>query len=184
MGLITYTTLFLVFSTISLLECGKPSLSDPLGLFEQPEFVGTGKNYVSGSVWPKPQSETRQSTYFALDPSKFAFSSVGQQSSVLSLAMARYKILTFPDTKVLTEPKLGLIETLQIKVINKFEPFTLASDESCKYFCFICYWDTSQYLSSLSIKRIPESKVGVGLVIGIEKFVHHRQMKYTVEISV
>jgi len=113
-----------------VLECGKPSLSDPLGLFEQPEFVGTGKNYVSGSVWPKPQSETRQSTYFALDPSRFAFSSVGQQSSVLSLAMDRYKILTFPDTKVLTEPKLGLIETLQIKVINKYEPFTLASDES------------------------------------------------------
>ena len=177
MGFITYTTLFLAFSIISVLECGKPSLSDPLGLFEQPEFVGTGKNYVSGSVWPKPQSETRQSTYFALDPSRFAFSSVGQQSSVLSLAMDRYKILTFPDTKVLTEPKLGLIETLQIKVINKYEPFTLASDESCKYLCFICYFDASQWLSSLHVKCIPDKKSSIGLAIGFESFVHQRRCR-------
>ena len=136
MAAVRFAALFLVFFVISLTECGKPSLSDPLGLFEQPEFVGTGMNYVSGSVWPKPQSETRQNTFFALDPEKFMFSSVGQQSSVLSLAMSRYRTITFPDTKVLTETKLALIETLQIKVMNKYEPFTLSSDESCKYFYF------------------------------------------------
>ena len=127
--------LLLELSVFGVMECGKPSLSDPLGLYEQSEFVGTGMNYVSGSVWPKPQSEARQSTYFALDPEKFAFSSVGQQSSVLSLAMTRYKPLTFPDGKVLTETTLSLIETLQIKVMNKYEPFSLSSDESCK-FCY------------------------------------------------
>ena len=132
MAAIKLAALFLALFIISLTECGKPSLSDPLGLFEQPEFVGTGKNYVSGSVWPKPQSETRQSTFYALDPEKFMFSSVGQQSSVLSLAVSRYRPITFPDTKVLTETSLGLIETLQIKVLDKYEPLTLSSDESCK----------------------------------------------------
>ena len=126
------TTIALIFSAITVLECGKPSLSDPLGLFEQPEIVGTGMNYVSGSVWPKPQSESRSNTFFALDPARFDYSSVGQQSSVLSQAMSRYKPLTFPDAKVVTETKLNLIETLQIKVLDKYEPFTLSSDESCE----------------------------------------------------
>ena len=65
-----------------------PTLSDPLNLDkQQPEEMwfgpgnGTGGphgprghmgyNYVSGSVWPKPQKETRGKNVFTLDPKKF-----------------------------------------------------------------------------------------------------------------
>lgn len=128
------TLVLLVFAAVSFSECGKPSLSDPLGLFEQEEVVGTGVNYVSGSVWPKPQSESRSNTFFAVNPATFQFSSVGQQTSVLSQAMARYKPVTFPDMDVLTENSLKLLATLQIKVMDPYQPLALSSDESCEIF--------------------------------------------------
>eukprot|EP00795_Rhopilema_esculentum_P012978 gene12978-3743_t len=123
-------TFVFALAGFAIVECGKPSLTDPLGLLEETEFVGKGQNYVSGSVWPKPQRESRSDKYFAVDPAKFKFSVAGQQSSVLSLAMARYMPLTFPDTKVSTEWKMEQVETLQIKVSNEYAPMELSTDES------------------------------------------------------
>ena len=126
-------TFVFALAGFAIVECGKPSLTDPLGLLEETEFVGKGQNYVRGSVWPKPQRESRSDKYFSVDPAKFKFSVAGQQSSVLSLAMTRYMPLTFPDTKVSTEWKMEQVETLQVKVNNEYAPMELSTDESCMY---------------------------------------------------
>ena len=126
-------SLLCVFAALLAVNGGKPTLSDPLGLYESTEFVGKGRNYVSGSVWPKPQSESRGSTIFAVDPQGFKFSTVGQKSSVLAAALDRYMPVVFPDSHALVETKYEILETLQVKVMNKYEPMSLASDESCKY---------------------------------------------------
>ena len=115
------------------IDAGKPTLSDNLGLYNYEEFVGVGKNYVTGSVWPKPQSETKGSKMFAVNPKLFKFSSVGQQSSVLSQAIARYHPLTFPDEEVLTEMTMQIIASLEIKVLDAYEPISLETDESCEF---------------------------------------------------
>ena len=58
---------------VSTIHCGKPSLSDPLGLEDDGIFeFKTGADYVSGTVWPKPQQEARENVYYTLDPHNFA----------------------------------------------------------------------------------------------------------------
>ncbi len=114
------------------LNAWKPSLSDNLGMFKPAEQFGASENYVVGSVWPKPQSEKRGSTVFSLSPEQFKFSSIGQQSSVLSQAMARYIPLVFPDKKVPLVTSNAMVETLQIKVMDPYAALALETDESCK----------------------------------------------------
>lgn len=70
---------------------------------------------------------------FAVDPQGFKFSTVGQESTVLAAAMDRYKSVVFPDPHALVETKYEVLETLQVKVMNKYEPLSLTSDESCEY---------------------------------------------------
>ena len=53
-------------------KCGKPSLSDPLGL-QEPSFKFGIKDYVSGSLWPKPQEEARENVSYSLDPVSFRY---------------------------------------------------------------------------------------------------------------
>eukprot|EP00794_Sanderia_malayensis_P016574 gene16574-18259_t len=122
----------LFFAAFCSIKAWEPSLSDNVGLNgpSEPLKFGTVENYVTGSVWPKPQSEKRVDTFFSLDPGHFMFSAVGQQSSVLSAAMVRYKTLTFPDMVVPVEKTMKMVETLQIKVVDAFQPLALESDES------------------------------------------------------
>ena len=66
-----------IVSILQVASSGKPSLSDPRGLNPEEESrfhfagLGAGQNYVSGSVWPKPQQETREDVMYSVDPSKF-----------------------------------------------------------------------------------------------------------------
>ena len=66
-----------IISIWQLASGGKPSISDPRGLNaeEEPRFhfagLGAGQNYVSGSIWPKPQQEAREDVMYSVDPSKF-----------------------------------------------------------------------------------------------------------------
>ncbi len=71
---------------------------------------------MTGSVWPEPKSEKRSSTLL---------SAIGQQSSVLSEAMVRYNPLVFPDKKVPVEKAMKMVETLQIKILNAYEPLVM-----------------------------------------------------------
>ena len=134
----TWTTVILLLLAWEVYEGeSRRSLSDPLGLsssFENNvnEFVGIGKNYVFGSVWPKPQSEIRGETLYSLNPTKFEFVSVGQKSDVLTAALARYVPFTFPDRNVHVDKNLAVVTTLEVNVHDQYAPLTLESDESCK----------------------------------------------------
>ena len=57
---------------VSLIYCGKPSLSDPLGLLDERTLnFAIGENYVFGTIWSKPMQESRESIYYTLDPHHF-----------------------------------------------------------------------------------------------------------------
>jgi len=54
--------------------CGKPTLSDNRGLKdERLKFDFKIKDYVFGTLWPKPQEEAKGSQLLTLDPEKFRY---------------------------------------------------------------------------------------------------------------
>lgn len=89
-------------------------------------------NYVTGSIWPKPQSYKATGKVYTLTSNNFSFDSAGETSDVLKQALMRYKVLVFPDA--VEKPKDGLsqIIKLTVKVLDKYAPLSLESDESCK----------------------------------------------------
>lgn len=89
-------------------------------------------DYVTGSIWPKPQSDSPTGEMFTLASNNFQFETVGQDSDVLKAALVRYMNLTFPDVVNKTKAGLNEIVKLAVNVINKYEPLTLETDESCK----------------------------------------------------
>ena len=110
------------------------SLSDPLDLFSNNvnhvyDFH-IAKDYVRGSVWPKPQQELRGKEYYTLNPTEFAFISVGKESDILADAMKRYPSLTFPDKNVKPAEGYTILKMLAIDVLNDYEPMNLTTDES------------------------------------------------------
>ena len=121
----------LFFLALALASCSA-SLSEPWE--EQDEDrEETVIDYVTGSIWPKPQSYNASGKIYTLTSSDFSFDSTGEMSDVLQEALTRYKVLFFPDP--IEKPKAGLsqITKLTVKVEEKYAPQSLESDESCKY---------------------------------------------------
>ena len=66
--------LVLVIVFVATVDCGKPSLSDNLGLFSDlsdSKFDFKSADYVYGTVWPKPQKEEKGSNIYCIDPADF-----------------------------------------------------------------------------------------------------------------
>lgn len=108
------------------------SLSEPWNEQDEEEWVGTVIDYVTGSIWPKPQTYNATGKIYTLIQSDFAFDSTGESSDVLKEAFARYKSLIFPDPSNKLKPGLPQITTLSVKVEEKYAPQSLETDESCK----------------------------------------------------
>lgn len=120
----------LFFVALALMSCSG-SLSEPWEEEEEDEEEAV-INYVTGSIWPKPQSYNTSGKVYTLTSKNFSFDSTGETSDVLKQALMRYKVLVFPDA--VEKPKDGLsqIIKLTVKVLNKYAPLSLESDESCK----------------------------------------------------
>ncbi|KAJ7381179.1 hypothetical protein OS493_004778 [Desmophyllum pertusum] len=123
------SVLNLFFLALALATCSA-SLSEPWKEQDEEEWVRTVINYVTGSVWPKPQSYNASGKTYTLTSSDFSFDSTGETSDVLKEALTRYMGLVFPDPSV--KPKAGLpqITKLSVKVEQKYAPQSLESDES------------------------------------------------------
>ena len=122
----------LLFLTLVLTICSA-SLSEPWNEGEEEEeWVRTSIDYVTGSIWPKPQTYNASGKVYTLTSSEFSFDSTGETSDVLKEAFTRYRNLVFPDSS--EKPKAGLpqITLLSVKVEEKYAPLSLESDESCK----------------------------------------------------
>jgi len=121
----------LLFLALALTSCSA-SLSEPWNEEQEEEWVRTVIDYVTGSIWPKPQSYNGSGKVYTLTSNEFSFDSTGETSDVLKEAFTRYKDLVFPDPR--EKPKAGLpqITLLSVKVEEKYAPQSLESDESCK----------------------------------------------------
>ena len=122
----------LLFLALVLATCSA-SLSEPWNEEEEEEeWARTFIDYVTGSIWPKPQSYNATGKVYTLTSSEFSFDSAGETSDVLKEAFTRYRNLVFPDPS--EKPKAGLaqISLLSVKVEDKYAPLSLESDESCK----------------------------------------------------
>ena len=118
-----------------------PSITDSNDLFIWSSSQLNNEDYVTGSVWPKPQSDSPTGENFSLSTTNFQFESVGQDSDVLKSALVRYTKLTFPDNVSQTKPGLKEIVKLAVNVNSKYKPLTLDTDESCKfYFIVACFF--------------------------------------------
>ena len=107
------------------------SLSDPEGVGRNHlNDFHIGRDYVHGSVWPKPQQESRGEEYYTLSPAEFTFKSIGKESSILADALKRYPMLTFPDHDVKSAEGYTMLKMLTVNVLNDYRPQTLTSDES------------------------------------------------------
>ena len=127
----------LFFVALALMSCSG-SLSEPWEEVEEDADKEEAViNYVTGSIWPKPQSYKGTGKVYTLTSNNFSFDSAGETSDVLKQALMRYKVLVFPDA--VEKPKDGLsqIIKLTVKVLDKYAPPSLESDESCK--CKIIY---------------------------------------------
>lgn len=130
---------FFLFGILCILSpCiqAEHSLSDPLNLHRYGGNLKTASDdYVRGSIWPKPQGQSPTGVVFSLTPKSFTFQINGKTSDVLTQAVQRYKDLTFPDADVReTAPKLDVIESLEVVVVDDYRNMTIESDESCKNF--------------------------------------------------
>ncbi len=95
------------------------------------EGVHLDKNYVKGSLWPKPYEETREDVYFELDCKAFKFNAVGKNSDILRSALKRYRRIVFPKT---TDVGQGtLIKELDVNVKTEKAELSMGMDESCKF---------------------------------------------------
>lgn len=122
----------LFFVGLALMSCSG-SLSEPWEEVEEDaEKEEAVISYVTGSIWPKPQSYKATGKVYTLTSNNFSFDSAGETSDVLKQALMRYKVLVFPDA--VEKPKDGLsqIIKLTVKVLDKYAPLSLESDESCK----------------------------------------------------
>lgn len=122
----------LLFLALVLTTCSA-SLSEPWNEQEdEEEWVRTVIDYVTGSIWPKPQTYNATGKIYTLTSSDFSFDSTGETSDVLKEAFTRYKPLVFPDPSEKPKPGLSQITKLSVKVEEKYTPQSLESDESCK----------------------------------------------------
>ncbi|RMX50790.1 hypothetical protein pdam_00003199 [Pocillopora damicornis] len=132
----------LFFVALALMSCSG-SLSEPWEEVEEDADKEEAViNYVTGSIWPKPQSYKGTGKVYTLTSNNFSFDSVGETSDVLKQALMRYKVLVFPDA--VEKPKDGLsqIIKLTVKVLDKYAPPSLESDESClETFSQVVYQD-------------------------------------------
>ena len=106
------------------------------------EFTDLGKEYVRGTIWPKPQSEVRSlTTKYHILPQKFQFvistKSQGKAGNydVLSSAINRYHELTFPFKNTCQElieddEDIKSITQLKIHVKDFMQPLGEGMDES------------------------------------------------------
>lgn len=122
----------LLFLALVLTTCSA-SLSEPWNEGEEEEeWARTSIDYVTGSIWPKPQSYNASGKVYTLTSSEFSFDSAGETSDVLKEAFIRYRDLVFPDRMEKSKAGLPQITLLSVKVEEKYEPLSLESDESCK----------------------------------------------------
>lgn len=122
--------LTLFFVALALTSCSG-SLSEPWEEEAEGEDEEVSAiDYVTGSIWPKPQSYNATGKVYSLTSNNFSFDSTGETSDVLKQALIRYKVLVFPDP--VEKPKDGLsqIIKLTVKVLDKYAPLSLESDES------------------------------------------------------
>lgn len=119
---------------------GKERLEDPKDIrsmnahrriyYEEAEFTDLGSEYVSGSVWPKPQSETRSKhEVFTLNPKKFVFKS-HKKHEILENAFQRYKELTFPYRNFRTNKSMEEIKALQVTIDDYKQPLSVNMNET------------------------------------------------------
>lgn len=127
--------IFAFFCSFSAGIKAEYSISDPLNLKQYGGDVKVASDdYVTGSIWPKPQVENPSGVIFSLSPKAFTFQINGKTSDVLSQAVERYKTLVFPDSNVVkTASNLDAIESLEIVVVTNYSNMTIESDESCEY---------------------------------------------------
>jgi len=112
----------------------KPTLSDNRGLRDEelPFYNFKIKDYVFGSLFPKPQEESKDSgKLMSVDPEKFTFTHSGEDSDVIQEALVRYKGLTFPDAEVGGADKnYPKITGLNVHITNAYKPMDFEMDES------------------------------------------------------
>jgi len=122
---------FIFLFAIACVFGGKPTLSDNRCLRdERLQFKFAIRDYVSGSLWPKPQEESKGNGLLTLDSDAFTFTHTGEDSDVIQEALVRYKSLTFPDAKVSADPKFPKITSLNVHVDSKYAPMDYQMDES------------------------------------------------------
>lgn len=121
----------LVFLALALTTC-TASLSEPWNEQDEEEWERTVIDYVTGSIWPKPQTYNESGKFYTLTSSDFSFDSTGETSDVLKEAFTRYMGLVFQDPSEKPKPGLPQITKLAVKVKEKYAPQSLDSDESCK----------------------------------------------------
>lgn len=117
------------------------SVNDPLNLNKLTKVTTLSDDYVKGSIWPKPKGQSQTGVKFSLSPKTFTFQINGKTSDVLTQAVQRYKILTFPDDDVTKKAQgLDVLESLEVVVVDDYRNMTIESDESCKF--YFSQWKT------------------------------------------
>ena len=96
------------------------------------ELMDIADTYVTGTVWPKPQHETRGKELYTFDPNKFKFKATKAKNSILSAAFSRYKKNVFPDSDAKASGKHKLVKFLKVEMKEKNSKMDIDSDESCK----------------------------------------------------
>lgn len=145
--------LTLFFVALALMSCSG-SLSEPWEeKAESEDEEVSAIDYVTGSIWPKPQSYNATGKVYSLTSNNFSFDSTGETSDVLKQALIRYKVLVFPDP--VEKPKDGLSQIIKLTliVLDKYAPLSLESDESCK--CKIIYKSVFHF-ENIFFKALPD----------------------------
>uniref|UniRef100_A0A7M5XP63 Beta-hexosaminidase n=1 Tax=Clytia hemisphaerica TaxID=252671 RepID=A0A7M5XP63_9CNID len=125
--------LIILLVAISCVFGGKPTLSDNRGLRdERLKYNFRVKDYVFGSLFPKPQEETKDATkLMSLDPEKFSFTKTGEDSDVIQAALVRYKMIAFPDAQVGgADSNYPQITGLNVHIIQPYKAMDFKMDES------------------------------------------------------
>ena len=97
------------------------------------EHTHLDDDYVKGSIWPKPQHETKEDVIYCVNAQEFQFilSDQLKESVILQQATKRYKKLVFPKSGVEQSQDNG-VESLEIKVKNDNAVLNFDMDEYCK----------------------------------------------------
>ena len=96
------------------------------------EDIVISDKYITGTLWPKPQSERRGKELYSFDPNKFVFNVTKAKNSVLSAAFSRYKKIVFPESDVKASEDHPLIKALNVEMKEENSALGFDSDESCK----------------------------------------------------